>query len=87
MMNEQEHGESMQRIRKSLFDHVSILSMGDFKAANKNRKAGQKAKPYSLSPNTQEAHEVYSLACKPVWTDSDENRIKAYRMTNIVLAG
>lgn len=87
MMSEQEHKESMQRIRKSLFDHVSILSMGDFRAANKNRKAGQKAKPYSLSPNTQEAHEVYSLACKSVWTDSEENRIKAYRLKRITLAG
>lgn len=78
---------AMDRIRERLYNHVSTLSMRDYHAAGNpkySKRTGQRIHiQYALGIDTTEAHDVYKLALQNVWTDEQENRIKAYQMKHI----
>jgi hypothetical protein len=68
--------------KKFLYDLVSELALKDYKQANphpkmyKNGKTNHK--PYSLSMETQEAHDMYKIACKSEHTAEEVEQVKAY---------
>jgi len=87
MMNEQEHGESMRRIRAWFWDVLREWSRRDYLAAGnsadkprRNKKGEVIHIPYVLGIDTSEAMEHYKLSLNGDWTDEQENRIKAYRL-------
>ena len=68
--------------RKFLEQLVAKYAMQDFKAANPkpkwDRNGLPKRNPYSLSSRTNEAREMYAIACNENRTQEEEERCKAY---------
>lgn len=62
--------------KQFLYDLVSELALKDYKQANPHPKMYKK--PYSLSTETQEAHNMYKIACKSEHTAEEVERVKAY---------
>lgn len=77
---------AMCAIRAKLYAINSYYAYQDFKRENpKGRRYSAKSvplpyKPYSLSPLTQEAREVYHASQGVIWADTREEKIKAYIM-------
>ena len=78
--------DAMSAIRAKLYAVNSYYAYQDFKRENpEGRKYSKKGaplpyKPYSLSPLTQEAREVYRASQGVIWADTREEKIKAYLM-------
>ena len=78
--------KAMCSIRAKLYAINSYYAYEDFKRENpKGRRYGKNGaplpyKPYSLSPLTQEAREIYQASQGVIWADKREEKIKAYLM-------
>ena len=78
--------DAMCAIRAKLYAINSYYAYQDFKRENpEGRRYSKKGaplpfKPYSLSPLTQEAREVYRASQSVIWADTREEKIKAYLM-------
>ena len=68
--------------KQFLYDLVSQLALKDYRQANpkpkmyKNGKTNHK--PYSLSMETEEAQEMYTIACQSEHTAEEIERVKAF---------
>lgn len=88
MMNAKNDADkkAMYAIRAKLYAVNSYFAYQDFKRENpEGRKYSKKGaplpyKPYSLSPLTQEAREMYKASQGVIWADTREEKIKGYLM-------
>lgn len=89
MMNYEnsEDREAMDRIRERINNHIAELAARDYRAAGnpkRSKRTGERIHiPYALGIDTNEAMEIYHIALKEIWTDENENTIKAYQMKHI----
>lgn len=73
-----------------LYDLVSQLALKDYRQANPNPKTYKNGKtnhkPYSLSFETQEAQEMYTIACQPEHTPEEIENVKAFILRKKLLS-
>jgi len=76
--------------KRFLYDLVSQLALKDYRQANPNPKMYKNGKtnhkPYSLSIETQNAQEMYTIACQSKHTPEQIETVKAFILRKKLLS-